>query len=371
MKRRSFDLFPVSVHLFFRRDNSILMIRRRATGFCDGMYSVPAGHVSQSESILEAAVREAREEVGLQVSRGALRVVGIMHRRSDQGRIDFFLEVDDWSGEPTNNEPHKCSEVDWFPSSRLPDETIPYVNKALRNSARPPWFEEFEPMNNNGHKKTYDVFCSHSGFPEITELLCKKVERVGAPPWRFKNLKVFLDLNETRTGELLPQSISEAIQNSKYFLLLASKAAAQSPWVAKEVSMWLKSKPASRILIVVLEGTVKWDEDSNDFDWAATNCLPKILSGKYRGEPSRASLGHILPGTLTKTDRQRLLQAAASVAAQILGVSRDAILNIDRTWWRRTVALAMMVMASLIMSIVLLVNAAVRITRIPADQIGR
>lgn len=138
-----FDLFPVSVHIVFRRGQSVLMVRRRGTGFCDGMYSVPAGHVMRAESILEAAAREAREEVGLEVSPSTLVVTGTMYRRSTEARIDFFIEAGRWAGEPRNLEPDKCDEVAWFPSGRLPHGTIPYVRRALTNAARVPWFEEY------------------------------------------------------------------------------------------------------------------------------------------------------------------------------------------------------------------------------------
>jgi len=141
-RESQFDLFPVSVHLFFRRGDDVLLVRRRGTGFCDGMYSVPAGHVTQAESVTQAAAREAREEVGLEVSPAALRVVGTMHRRSTEARIDFFLEAETWAGEPRNMEPHKCDAVAWFRATCLPDNTIPYVRRALTRLGRTPWFEE-------------------------------------------------------------------------------------------------------------------------------------------------------------------------------------------------------------------------------------
>jgi 8-oxo-dGTP diphosphatase len=144
MTRRSrCDLFPVSVHLFFRRDDAVLLLRRRRTGFCDGMYGVPAGHVQQSESVTQAAAREAAEEVGLAVAPEALRVIGTMHRRSTEARIDFFLMAETWSGEPRNLEPDKCDTVAWFRLSCLPPDTIPYVRRALTNMEGPPWFEEY------------------------------------------------------------------------------------------------------------------------------------------------------------------------------------------------------------------------------------
>ena len=134
----------VDLHLIVCDRGKILMGLRKNTGFCDGMYSVPAGHVMQRESILEAAAREAYEEVGLGTSPKRLLVVGTMHRRSTEGRIDFFVEAERWSGDPRNMELHKCDEVDWFPTSCLPSDTIPYIRHALLKIDPPPWFEEYQ-----------------------------------------------------------------------------------------------------------------------------------------------------------------------------------------------------------------------------------
>lgn len=147
-QKNHIDRFPVSVHLFFWKNDSVLMIRRHGTGFCDNLYSVPAGHVNQFESILGAAIREAQEEVSLIILPADLRVVGTMYRHSTEARIDFFLEVDRWTGVPVNNEAHKCSEIGWFPSSQLPDETIPYVRRALLKNTQRPWFEEYTSYEN-------------------------------------------------------------------------------------------------------------------------------------------------------------------------------------------------------------------------------
>lgn len=142
-EKQRYDSFPVSVHILFKREDLVLMVRRRGTGFCDGMHSIPAGHVMQAESIFDAAARESREEVGLEVSPSKLRVIGVMHRRSTEARIDFFIEAGRWIGEPANIEPDKCDQVAWFSKSRLPNDTIPYVRRALLNVDQGPWFEEY------------------------------------------------------------------------------------------------------------------------------------------------------------------------------------------------------------------------------------
>ena len=50
--------FPATVHLFFFRENQILLLRRFNTGFRDGEYSVPAGHLDGGETVMQAGIRE-------------------------------------------------------------------------------------------------------------------------------------------------------------------------------------------------------------------------------------------------------------------------------------------------------------------------
>jgi 8-oxo-dGTP diphosphatase len=139
-------LFPVTAHIFFLREQEVLMLRRFNTGYEDGNYSVVAGHLDGDETLHQAAVREIREEVGVEVRLEDLTVVGVMQRKSDQERVDFFLTVWDWQGELVNNEPGKCDDLGWYPLNSLPQNTIPYVRRALEyylQTGGQMWFDEF------------------------------------------------------------------------------------------------------------------------------------------------------------------------------------------------------------------------------------
>jgi ADP-ribose pyrophosphatase YjhB (NUDIX family) len=104
---------------------------------------VVAGHLDGGEEVKHAMMREAREEIGIQVSEGDLEVVGVMHRLAEDERIDFFLMACDWEGEIHNMEPHRCDDLAWFPLDRLPVNMIPYVERAIQNYQRGGWFDSF------------------------------------------------------------------------------------------------------------------------------------------------------------------------------------------------------------------------------------
>lgn len=134
---------PVAVHVFFLMDGQILMLRRTNTGFQDGRYSVVAGHVEEGESATRAALREITEEAGVTVAEDDLQPVSVMHRRSDEARIDYFFTVTRWQGDLRNAEPHKRDDLRFFPLSELPDNTVPYVRRALANLREGRTFAEF------------------------------------------------------------------------------------------------------------------------------------------------------------------------------------------------------------------------------------
>ncbi len=135
--------FPATVHLFFFRDGRILLLRRFNTGYRDGEYSVPAGHLDGNETVRRAAMREAAEEVAVEIRPEDIRFSSVMHRNEGDERVDFFVQVDSWQGEPSNNEPDKCDELRWVDIDSLPQNTIPYVRRAIQNHRNGVRFEEF------------------------------------------------------------------------------------------------------------------------------------------------------------------------------------------------------------------------------------
>ncbi|MGZ4033091.1 MAG: NUDIX hydrolase [Tumebacillaceae bacterium] len=142
MTEQRFQL-KAAVHLFLLRDNQLLMLRRFNTGYEDGKYSVVAGHLDGDEEVKTAAMREAREEAGIELDPEAVEVVGVMHRKSNDERVDFFVAARAWKGEIENLEPGKCDDLRWFDLDNLPDNTIPYIRRAVDNFRQGNWFDSY------------------------------------------------------------------------------------------------------------------------------------------------------------------------------------------------------------------------------------
>jgi len=134
-----------AVYVVFRDKSGkkLLLIRRYNTGYRDGWYSLPAGHVGGAderggEPAIMAAVREAKEEVGVDISPKDLRLVHTMHRLSNDPepheRIDLCFETTSWHGELINAEPNKCDELRWVLLDDLPDNVIPEVRHMLQQA---------------------------------------------------------------------------------------------------------------------------------------------------------------------------------------------------------------------------------------------
>jgi 8-oxo-dGTP pyrophosphatase MutT (NUDIX family) len=125
-----------AVYLVLTENNRILPSRRYNTGFQDGRYSLPAGHLDgREETLMQAMVRETREEIGVKIEPENLELIHVMHRKqtepTDERRINLFFRASKWEGEPRIMEPDRCDDLRWVNPNRLPRNTISYVKQAI------------------------------------------------------------------------------------------------------------------------------------------------------------------------------------------------------------------------------------------------
>jgi 8-oxo-dGTP diphosphatase len=155
---RHFQLI-VDVHLLLLSDSDLLLGRRANTGYGDGAYEPPSGRLAERETLVEAAVRVAAAQVGIELDPARVSLAHVMHDVSGHGRMAFFLTVDGWGrleGSPDADggdrpseplDPHDVgaaarlagtrsySDFGWYPLAELPANMIDRARVAVRNYA--------------------------------------------------------------------------------------------------------------------------------------------------------------------------------------------------------------------------------------------
>lgn len=122
-------------YVLLRCEGKLAFVLRSGTTWMNGYYGLPSGKVEVGESFVAAAIREAKEEVGIDIRVDNVKHVLTMHRKggdeNDNVWVDVYFIAHNWSGEPYNAEPDKHSELVWFDESALPKNVIPSVTVAL------------------------------------------------------------------------------------------------------------------------------------------------------------------------------------------------------------------------------------------------
>lgn len=82
-----------AVYLVLRKGDRVLLSQRANTGYQDGMYGLVSGHLDGDELSTEAMVREAKEEIEIEINSSDLKFVHIAHRlnRNQPGYEMFDL----------------------------------------------------------------------------------------------------------------------------------------------------------------------------------------------------------------------------------------------------------------------------------------
>lgn len=132
-----------SGYLMLIRGGKILLSRRFHTGYEDGKYSLPAGHIENNETLTRGTCREIKEEIGAVLAPRDLQLVHVMHRKHIDIRMDFFFITTKKRVTPINLEPYKSDDLRWFPLTRLPENTIPYIRAAITNYRKNIFYSEF------------------------------------------------------------------------------------------------------------------------------------------------------------------------------------------------------------------------------------
>ena len=114
-----------AVFILLRNDkNEILLQQRSGTGYLDGYWDFPSGHVELGEPVRDTACRETKEEIDIDIAPEDLNLIHIEQFFVERNYVNYTFEARSWQGAPRTCEPEKCSAIGWFPTNALPSKCV-------------------------------------------------------------------------------------------------------------------------------------------------------------------------------------------------------------------------------------------------------
>lgn len=177
-------------------------------------------------------------------------------------------------------------------------------------------------------EKAYDAFISYSrADSDFASEVQRALHRMGRRSKELRALEIFRDVSSIVPGASLQTEICAALARSRWMILLASPEATGSEWVSSELVWWLEHQTPKNLLIVLMRGSIHWDDAMSDFSSDASSAIPTVMHGHYHDMPSYVDA--------RKESSSSVESIAASLRAAILGVDREDVLSEELHLQRR------------------------------------
>ena len=170
--------------------------------------------------------------------------------------------------------------------------------------------------------------------------LAGRLSNNGAIPKRLT--PIFRDRQELAASDNLAAGIREALDSSRFLIVLCSPEAVASRWVNAEIDMFKRHRPDGCVLAAIVSG----EPFASDVPGReAEECLPPALRQKYdrRGRPTRRRAEPLAADLRESRDGKRL--GLLKLISGMLGVGLDEL--VQRETHRRQRRLAIVAAASL------------------------
>jgi hypothetical protein len=173
----------------------------------------------------------------------------------------------------------------------------------------------------------------HTDRPVATGIQ-KGLHQIGRRLGQLRALRVFRDDTDLTVSPDLWGKITEAMDRARYLVVVLSPASAASKWVNKEVSYWLQNRDRDRLLLVLADGHLVWNESLASFDAQISDAAPPVLTepGSLPSEPFFVDVSGDAPWTLRSAPFREKVTA---LAAPIHGKPKDQLASDDLREQRR------------------------------------
>lgn len=135
------ELFKSAVYMILNQDGKVLIQKRKNTKQWPNYYALPAGHIDRGENQYDAVIREAKEELGIELKKEDIINEYVVLRRNYfdingkklESYIDYYFEFKNFIGTPKILEEDKCEELLWVDLNNLPEPFVNYIGEFLNN----------------------------------------------------------------------------------------------------------------------------------------------------------------------------------------------------------------------------------------------
>ena len=183
----------------------------------------------------------------------------------------------------------------------------------------------------------YDAFISYCHEPSasyVADRIQKKLERyripksVKRPDGRVTMGKVFMDRAELNAGGDMEEHLRSALAHSAYLIVVLSPGVMESPWVEREIRMFLETHSRDQILLVLAEG------EPEEVTPPVLLEFEKEVNGVMR-KTAAESLAADVRGSSNKERDRKLNTEIYRLLAPILGCGFDDLVRRQKAYTRQ------------------------------------
>lgn len=177
------ELFKSAVYMIITKNNKVLVQRRKGTKVWNNYYALPAGHIDVGENQYEALIREAKEELGIDIDiKNIVNSYTVLRRnyyeidnKKSDNYIDFYFEINKYNGIPKIVEKDKCSELIWVDIHNLPEPFTDYEGDFLEDRTIKTC--DYYEMGKYIKKNNSDILLNNIDKIHTTELGIKRIKK--------------------------------------------------------------------------------------------------------------------------------------------------------------------------------------------------
>jgi WD40 repeat protein len=170
----------------------------------------------------------------------------------------------------------------------------------------------------------YKAFISYSHTQRgLARGLQDALYRFGTPWHQRTGALIFRDESGLAANPDLWGTLRAALDESEYFIYMASPEAVRSPYTPKEIAYWISERGPEKIILAVAKGNARWDHDAGAFD-PGSDSLPVILHTAFKQVPLFVDLRGLDPTNCHLRD-PLFRDKVATIASALHGRSKDEL----------------------------------------------